>query len=106
MAFRFPRALGIGLGVSLVGLNGFCQSPRIDFIEPFLVDQVLIHFDTEAEVVYELQYADSVGLDGEANWTALFTAPPLPFANHYVIVDSRMADQRYYRLLTVSDSQP
>ena len=106
MASCSRKALGIGLGVLLVWFIGFCQSPRIDLIEPFLMNQVLIHFDTEADVVYELQYADSVGLNGEADWTALFTAPPLPFANHYVIVDSRTADQRYYRLLTVSGSKP
>lgn len=106
MASRSRKALGIGLGVFLVGFSCFGQSPRIDLIEPFLMNQVLIHFDTEADVVYELQYTDSVGLNGEADWNSLFTAPPLPFANHYVIVDSRTADQRYYRLLTVSGSKP
>lgn len=106
MASRFRRVLGIGLGVFLVWFNGLSHTPRIDLIEPFLVNQVLIHFDTEADVAYELQYADSVGLNGQAEWTALFTAPLLPFANHYVIVDSRSSEQRYYRLLTVSGSKP
>jgi hypothetical protein len=73
--------------------------PKIDYIEPFLTTQVLIHFDTEANRTYELQYTETLvnGVPG-GTWTNLFTAPNIPFDNHYIVVDTRLRPYRFYRL--------
>ncbi len=82
-----------------ISLAAFSSSPKIDFIEPFLTHQVLIHFDTEANRTYALQYTESItnGVPG-GSWTNLFVAPSIPFPNHYVVLDTRLRPQRFYRL--------
>jgi hypothetical protein len=35
---------------------------------------------------------------GPATWFNLYTAPNLPFANHYIVPDTMTTRQRYYRL--------
>ncbi|HMP82322.1 MAG TPA: hypothetical protein PKA41_06395 [Verrucomicrobiota bacterium] len=74
--------------------------PKIDLIEPFLNDQVLIHFEVPANRTYVLQYSEKLLTNGVvgAGWTNLWEAPKLPFANHYVWVDTRLRPQRFYRL--------
>ena len=74
--------------------------PKIEFIERFQTNHVLIHFDTEANRTYELQYTETLttnGLPG-GNWTNLFVAPNTDFPNHYVVVDTGSRPQRFYRL--------
>ena len=71
-------------------------TPEISLIEPFINQQVLIHFDTEADRTYILQYSSS--LSATSHWSNLFTAFAYPFANHYIVVDTRSAPQRFYRL--------
>src|SRR5437899_1580817 len=61
---------------------------RIDHIELFLDNQVTIHFDTEANLTYELQYVNHIPTNGSA-WSNLYVAPNLPFPNHYVVADYR-----------------
>jgi len=79
---------------------------RIERIELFLTDRVLIHFDTEANQTYELQVAEAVGTNAPTAvaWTNLFVAPGTPFPNHYVVVDTRTHRQRFYRLRVSVDS--
>ena len=87
----------------VLGLIGFCAASgyrlsagpaHIDRIEPFLSDQVTIHFDTEANRKYELQFFHRpTGV-----WSNLFEAPKVPFPNHYIIVDYRTNEMRIYRL--------
>ena len=89
--------------LSLAWLAGpaLAGPPRIDRIDPFLSSQVLIHFDTEANLNYELQYTDNMGMSNGipvGTWTNLYVPPNLPFPNHYVVPDTRTAKQRYYRL--------
>lgn len=75
--------------------------PEIYLIERFLTNQVLLHFDTEPNRTYVLQYADSLTMTSTgavARWSNLFTAPSFPFPNHYVIVDTGTAPHRFYRL--------
>jgi len=76
-------------------------TPEIYLIERFLTNQILLHFDTEPNRTYVLQYTDSFTLTSTgvvAHWSNLFTAPSFPFPNHYVIVDTGTAPQRFYRL--------
>lgn len=77
------------------------EPPRIDLIELFVSDGVLIHFEAEANRTYELQYTESLPTAGlpAPSWKRLFTTINLPFPNHYVYPDKRTAARRFYRLL-------
>jgi len=89
-----------GITLLLAGMGRVSAAPpKIDFIEPFLTTEVLIHFDTEANRTYVLQYTENRvnGVLG-GTWTNLFIAPNIPFENHYIIVDTRLRPQRFYRL--------
>ena len=89
------------VGMTLwLGTPARAAEPRIDYIEPFLSTQVLIHFDTDPNRVYELQYTDNLTTNGVVggSWTNLFVAPSTPFPNHYIVVDTRLRPQRFYRL--------
>jgi hypothetical protein len=76
------------------------STPVIYLIEPFLTNQVLVHFDTDANRTYTLQYTDKIGTNGFASstWSNLYKAPLLPFPNHYIVVDYRTNKMRFYRL--------
>ena len=89
----------LAAAVFLFSLSAFPAAPKIDFIELFQNDRVLIHFDTDANRTYQLQYTETLtnGVPG-GNWTNLFVAPNIPFPNHYVVVDTRLRPQRFYRL--------
>ena len=75
--------------------------PMISRIEMFNVNQVTIHFDTEPNYTYLLQYSDSLATNGALvhTWSNLFTAPAFIQTNHYVIVDYRTNKMRFYRLV-------
>jgi len=92
-----PMLVGMCLLAALGGaLSG---QPRIEIIELFLNDRVLIHFDTEPNRTYELQYTETLtnGVPG-GTWTNLFVAPNIPSVGHYIIPDTRLRPQRFYRL--------
>ena len=80
--------------------------PRIDRIEPLFTDLVTVHFDTEPNRRYELQFIDAlprgknslVAPPSNAAWSNLFVAPAVPFPNHYIIADTRTNRHRFYRL--------
>jgi len=73
--------------------------PIISLISLFSTNGVTLHFDTEANRQYTLQYTDRLPYPGELLiWSNLYTAPNLPFPNHYVILDIRTSPQRFYRL--------
>ena len=94
------------LRVALSFLSGGCalalllaaqaSQPRIFLIERYLTSQVLVHFDTDANRTYTLQYTTSLTPTG--NWSNLFVAPAFPFADHYIVVDSMTNRSRFYRL--------
>ena len=101
-----PSSYNSRINLCILAVLGFLLSspaypaaPKIDIIELFLNDRVLIHFDTEANRTYQLQYTETLknGVPG-GNWTNLFVAPNIPFPNHYVVVDTRLRPQRFYRL--------
>jgi len=73
------------------------EPPRIDHIELFQANEVTVHFDTEANRTYELQFQNPAGT-ANAPWTNLFVAPRIPFPNHYIVVDTRTNRARIYRL--------
>jgi hypothetical protein len=92
--------------LSVYPLHG--AEPRIDHIEWFarFPDTVTIHFYTEANRTYTLQYRDLVSTTGvtnlppsATNWINHTTVDRLPFPQHFVIADTRTnSPQRFYRL--------
>lgn len=88
--------LWLGLITPSLPIQTKAAEPRIDYIEPFLTNQVLIHFDTEANRTYILQYTAS--LSTTSRWSNMFTGFAFPFPNHYVVLDTNAAPQRFYRL--------
>jgi hypothetical protein len=68
---------------------------RIDHIERLGSNQITIHFDTERNRKYSLQYTDRP----TGQWFNLFQAPSLPYPSHYVIADTRTNGHRIYRLM-------
>lgn len=80
--------------------------PRIDRIELLFTDLITVHFDTEPNRRYELQFIDApphgtntvVATPANPAWSNLFVAPAVPFPNHYVIADTRTNRHRFYRL--------
>ena len=76
--------------------------PHIDLIERFRADEVLIHFETEAHRAYKLEYTSAFIVTSNgifAVWTELYSVPNYPFTGHYVVVDTRLAPARFYRLV-------
>jgi len=92
--------VGLVAGALTLILSARAGQPKIELIERFQTNQVLIHFDTEANLTYELQYTEGPTTNGVAggSWTNLFVAPTLPFQNHYVVVDTGTRPRRFYRL--------
>lgn len=102
-SFRNPRRVfvfAILFGVCALALFGRARAAtEIYHIERFLTNQVLLHIDTDGDRAYVLQYTDSLTMTSTgivARWSNLFTMPAFP--NHYVIVDTGTAPQRFYRL--------
>ena len=71
--------------------------PAVYLIERFGTNGVLVHFDTDANRLYELQYRSMTGA-AEGGWSNLYVAPLLPWPNHYIIPDTRTNRSRVYRL--------
>jgi hypothetical protein len=74
--------------------------PEISLIQPFSTNQLLLHFDTDPNRLYVLQYTDKISTNGFAGstWSNLFSAPISPFPGHYIIPDYRTNKFRFYRL--------
>jgi hypothetical protein len=103
----------IVLAAALLGFSGMAAEPAIYKIELFSTNQVLLHFDTDRNRKYELQYIDRLTFTTNAisakqrllssdalpaGWSNVFVVPPIPFPNHYIVVDFRTNAHRFYRL--------
>jgi hypothetical protein len=96
------RSVIAGTGfLFLSALSLSAAPPKIDYLEMFLKTNVLIHFDTEPNRIYTLQYTETLPTYGSspAGWTNLYVAPSIPFPNHYIVPDTAMRRQRFYRLM-------
>ena len=95
-----PRWTGL-LPVALAGaaaclLALAAAEPHIETIELTTYKAILIHFGTDANRKYVLQYLDVLS---STNWVDLFVVDAIPFPNHYVILDSiTNSPVRIYRL--------
>ena len=88
--------------------------PEIYLIERLGSNLVTIHFNTEANRKYQLQFINSytcpTNLPGNSGvvcnssgvpinlWSNLYVAPIIPTVSHYVIADTVTNRQRFYRL--------
>lgn len=73
--------MGMSLGVLLASAGG---PPQFYLIEPFIKKAVLVHFDTEANRRYELQFSTNALTSPPGTWTNLYVVPAIPFADHFV----------------------
>lgn len=84
------------------GVFAWAAEPHIDHVELLGTNLVTIHFDTDANRTYALQYLDHLpaGTNGASSgaWSNLTVIPATPFNNHYVLVDNRTNQHRFYRL--------
>ena len=96
----FVLLLLLGAGAVALIISARAGEPKIDRIERFQTSQVVIHFDTEPNLTYELQYTETLTTNGVpgGTWTNLFVSPNIDSPNHYVVVDTGTRRQRFYRL--------
>jgi sulfite exporter TauE/SafE len=88
--------------VALVGSARAQNLAPIYLIEPFLKTGVLVHFDTVAFKRYDLQSTTNLlgSINGTVPWTTIYTVPPVPFENHYIVLDPiTNAPAKCYRIL-------
>ena len=98
-------AVAIALFVSiLIPVWVHSDQPRIEFIETFGTNQVLIHYDTPPNHSYLLQRIDVLSSNGVVltNWSNMHTGSAFPFTNHSIIPDTRTNQARFYRLKVIS----
>ena len=104
LARRRPRKAGPVTFISTTVLCGLLLShaaqPKISYIDlpKHLPQYVLIHFDTEPNRTYVLEYTESFPTNPSATWSNLWGPPPSPQQEHYIYPDTRYAKQRFYRL--------
>jgi hypothetical protein len=102
----FIGALTIAVGLAFTSARA--ADPVITKIEKFGNNWVTIHFDTEANREYVLQYTDTLSCTTNSasctsngvpqDWKKLFTWKRSPFPNHFIISDRMTNRFRFYRL--------
>ncbi|HWX21719.1 MAG TPA: hypothetical protein VN578_17580 [Candidatus Binatia bacterium] len=92
-----PVAAVLLAATLFASLAGAAQ-PVISLIERYSSNQVLLHFDTEANRTYTLQYSTNSPVASNALWFPLYVAPSAPFPDHYIVPDTATSRQRFYRL--------
>jgi len=76
--------------------------PRIDLIEIYQTNQVMIHFETEPNRTYVVQRSTAFGQASNgtaAVWTDIASVPAVPYNQHWIAVDTNPTlPVRFYRL--------
>ncbi|HTI72609.1 MAG TPA: hypothetical protein VMF06_21720 [Candidatus Limnocylindria bacterium] len=62
--------------------------PQFFLIEPYLKEGVLVHFDTEANRRYELQFCTNVTSAHPPVWKPIYSVEDFPFDGHYIVFHS------------------
>ena len=98
-ARRVRRWFLLGGAGCLTFLAGGAQ-PRISYIQipSHLPNYVLIHFDTEPNRDYILQYTQDFPPSPSSTWSNLYVVPESPQTGHYIYPDPRTQSRRFYRL--------
>lgn len=63
---------------------------------------VLVHFDTLEFKRYQLQSTTNLlaSINGTLPWTTIYSVPPVPFPNHYIVLDPiTNAPAKCYRIV-------
>jgi len=80
---------GVLLPAALLGtpdFAAFAQAPTGPyFIARFLTNAVLVHFDTEPNRRYELQFSTNGPAPAPTAWKKLFAVAPVPFKDHFIV---------------------
>jgi len=64
------------------------ETPTFYLIEPYVLGGFLLHFDTQADRRYDLQYSTNLLSDPRSpRWTSFDVVDAVTFDNHYVILD-------------------
>ncbi len=111
IASGFSRLAKLGFGIALFLLisNTFGTEPRFHYIRKYGTNQVIIHFYTDANRTYVLQYVDTLSCHTNSmlcnsngvpmkNWSNLFTNVVVPFPYDFTVVDATTNKSRFYRL--------
>jgi len=86
----FPGALALA-----IVMEAAATDPHIDLIERYGTNQATIHFNTDANRTYVLQYSSAKNF---GTWSDLFTIPSAPFPNHFVLVARATNAFGFFRL--------
>ena len=105
-ARRFKQSCGAA--VVLLATTGGIQAtdPEFYLIEPFLKVGVLIHFDVQPFLNYDLQSTTNLAAaTGQADaptnsWKSIYKVPAAPFFQHFILPDyfTNNTAQVFYRL--------
>jgi hypothetical protein len=100
---RLPAIFRVALSAAAVAGSVSAQNlAPIYLIERTLDIGVLVHFDTLAFKRYELQSTTNLlaSINGTLPWTTMYTVPPVPFVNHYIVFDPiTNAPAKCYRIV-------
>jgi len=87
----FSCALVLGLVIQTTRAT----DPQIDYIERYGTNKVTIHFNTDANRTYTVQYSTTAN---PGTWTNVMTVPAEPFINHFVAVAWATNANNFFRL--------
>jgi hypothetical protein len=107
----FSRLASLVFGVALFILiaNTLGTEPSIHFIKRLGTNQVIIHFYTDANRTYVLQYLETLSCRTNTmlcnsngmpmtNWSNMFTGFAVPIAWQWTVLDTTSNKSRFYRL--------
>jgi hypothetical protein len=107
----FPPLRLLWLALVMFACLNFAKAadPHIYLITLFGTNQVLVHFDTEANRTYELQYTYTMqcatNVTGcksngvpSGGWRTVYTVAQERFPNHYIVPHTRSNAAGVYRL--------
>jgi len=83
------------LALTIVVEAALSSNPHIDLIERSGTNWVTVHFDTDANRTYTLQYSSGVS---SGTWSNIYTILSDPLPHHYVVVIPATNGSGFYRL--------
>jgi hypothetical protein len=108
--FSRPASLGFGVALFILIANTPGTEPSIHFIKRLGTNQVIIHFYTDPNRSYSVQYLNTLSCHTNSmkcntsgvpmtNWLTLTNFPTLPVSFDYIARDTTTNRSRFYRLL-------
>ena len=98
LGFLGLPAVVLGATLLAVFTPADAAPPRFTWITN-INNKVQIHFDTEPNRTYVVQYINRLPTNiSTTNWSNLYTALSFPISTHQIIQDVRTTPVRFYRL--------